>query len=765
MMDVQIAGSRGASAASARVGSALGWFALALALGIAAPAARAGDVPSAEGALDGQEPRVRARLVFHPDDAAGRRSADAAGADRGPQEERRVRLGVLLEMDPGWHVYWHNPGRTGLPTEIRWTVEGGEVGATAWPAPERFGDEDPELVSFGYAGRVLLTAEAALREGAGAGRTARAEVSVLACADQCIPGRFELSRTLGRGAVDGPEIGALFASTAERVPRAAAAAGLELEARYSQDAIRPGDSFQAALVVRAPRGAAPQPLGFFPARTASVDLDLAREVPAMQRHDIALLALHGRAHDADPGRDERLSGVLTLRGAQGDLTPIEVDLPLPRARAGVAVAQLGTPWIVGGSSRAAGALPTVELARALGLALLGGLILNLMPCVLPVLAIKVFSLVELSRRSRAEVAAHVLAYTGGILLSMTALAGVVIALRAAGAAVGWGFQFQEPAFVLVISAVLVVFALNLFGVFEIGVDSARLAELGQQAHGASRSFFEGLLAVVLATPCSAPFVGTAAGLALSSPAPVLLAIFATIGLGLALPYALVALSPSWARFLPRSGAWMLRLRAGLGFALLGTVAWLLWVLGRSVGNDGTTAALVALLVLAFATWLYGQLQETARAPLRLAAGLGIVVVALSGVLTVRVQTSGAAPGTEIVEELPFDPERIRAELQRGRPALVYFTADWCITCAVNEKLVLSNARLQRELRERDVAVFKADWTRRDERIRAELARFGKGGVPMYLVYTPDAPQQPALLPELLTVDVVLQALAGVDHRG
>ena len=416
-----------------------------------------------------------------------------------------------------------------------------------------------------------------------------------------------------------------------------------------------------------------------------------------------------------------------------------------------------------GSAPAAAAIP---LARALLLALLGGLLLNLMPCVLPVLALKAFALADLAGKGRREVLAHGAGYVAGVLATMLALAAVVIALRAAGTAVGWGFQFQEPAYSLAIAALLVVLSLNLFGVFEIAAP-AGLASVGASAAGASRSFFDGLLAVALATPCSAPFLGTAIGFAFASPAPTTLAIFAALGLGLALPLALVALIPGSARFLPRSGAWMARLRAVLGFALLGSAAWLLWIFGRLAGIDALGAALGWLVALALAAWLFGALQQAER------AGRGLVLagaVVLAAFLALRplAQADAAdlsAPAAGERAESAYSSEAVSAHLRAGRPVFVEFTADWCLTCKANERAVIANDRVQDELARRHFAVLKADWTRRDEAIRRELARFGKAGVPLYVLWFPGSPDAPRVLPELITVDSFVEALGQEPSGG
>jgi thiol:disulfide interchange protein DsbD len=730
---------------------------------LAAPAAALPDVPpgaSGSGAVDDGEPTVRARLLF---------DAQALGPDGS------LRLGVLFEMERGWHIYWRNPGDTGFPTRLSWHVPYAEVGPTLWPAPEAFLEED-DLTTYGYGHEVLLVNEAQVAAAPGTPLDVAVDADFLVCRVQCIPGRIRMTRRLPVATQRRPadaETLALFETWSARVPVPASRYGLTVDGLYSQSAIRPGDDFRAAVslvceptVSACPRGlmaGTPDPReSFAPFATPSLRL----EPTGTRPHPFAeglLITLAGHANTEDVPPDDRLRGVAQLRSASGEWMAVQVDVPLPRAAAGAAVEARPSPWLE--PARRAGAM--VSAWQALGLALLGGLILNLMPCVLPVLAIKVFGIAERAHARRREVVLHGVAYTSGILLSMAALAALVIALRAAGTAVGWGFQFQEPAFIAAISSLLVVFALNLFGVFEIGLPAAARLEVGAGASGLPRSFFEGLLAVALATPCSAPFLGTAVGFAFASPAPVILGIFLAVGLGLASPFVAVSLLPGLARWLPRSGPWMIQLRAALGFALLATVVWLLWIAGRVLGADGMTLLLGFLVALSAAVWIYGARQRVrrdGRAPL---LGLSLAAAAILGLVWLPLEphaTANAAPSDEPAAGsaalgAPFAREAVAAELALGRPVFVAFTADWCLTCKVNERVVLNDARVLEALEQRDVATFVGDWTRRDETIRAELARFGRAGVPMYLVYDPRRPDRPELLPELLTVDRVLEALA------
>jgi len=698
---------------------------LAFAAGGAPAAARGGDVPipvpegaHAAAAPDAVKPRVELRLLVDPTPAPG----------------RVARVGVLFTLDPGWHVYWRNPGEAGLPTRLAFELEGAELGPVAWPAPAVFREPDAGLTSYGYADTVLLASNLVRLGPPGAGRQLRATADFLICNDQCIPGEVELVRDLDQALAEAngaaaARTHALFEEFAARVPQSAAALGVDVGIDGIERPARAGEPVRARLSVHGAVASA----AFIPESS----------------HALATSAATGNGPLtlAVEGADARLSGVLELRGPDGGVRFVALDLPLEPAPAGGAT----------------------SLAAALALALVGGLILNLMPCVLPVLALKAFGLAELGGRSRREVAAHGLGYVAGIETTLLALAALVIALRAAGTYVGWGFQFQEPRFALAISLVLVGFALNLFGVFEIGAPTS-LAGVGEQASGWRRSFFDGLLAVVLATPCSAPFLGTAVGFAFAGSAATVALIFAAIGLGLAAPIAAVALVPATARFMPRSGPWMAKLRAALGFALLASACWTLWIFGRSAGVDALAGALALCVALGVSVWVYGLFQAAERGGRGLVLATAIALAALFALSPLWLAPSAdpvaATPGGDAEAAWKrFDRDAIAAELAGGRPVFVDFTATWCLTCAVNERTVIASAPVKDALARQGYALFRADWTRRDESIRRELARFGRAGVPLYVVYDPATPDAPRVLSELLTVEGLLDALRPRGGRG
>jgi thiol:disulfide interchange protein/DsbC/DsbD-like thiol-disulfide interchange protein len=704
------------------------------------------------------EPKVQARLLLRQD---------------GP---RRARVGVLFDLAPGWHLYWRNSGDTGLPPELAWTIPGSKIGAPLWPAPQAFQapTSGTGIQSYGYKGRVLLAADTTLAEEPGLRTRVAVDADVLVCEAECVPAKFRLERTLGDllPSLSEAEERAVFTDFDAKLPRPADAHQIGLEATYSRSVIRPGDSFEATIAVRSPNAAGPGDPGdtvaFFPDDHDPIEMRVTGTSHEGERH---LISLAGVADPDEPIQKDRLSGVITLtsRQTQGRTLHIEVDLPLPTQTISASSINGGTTT----PGTTLGGTTELGLLHALLLALVGGLVLNLMPCVLPILAIKIFSISEMANAAqggRAEPLRHGVAYTSGILLSMATLGTSVVALRAAGYAVGWGFQFQEPIYVAAICAVLVAFALNLFGVFEIRAGVGALGKLGQDATGARRSFFEGLLAVALATPCSAPFLGTAVGFAFASEPAVIIAIFLAVGIGLAAPFALVTAVPAWARFVPRSGSWMQVVRSGLGFALLATGVWLLWIYGGATGTTGIVRLIVFLLALAFSLWCFGLLQRSDHPRIALAAGLCVIVLGAAGLNAVNAEIDR---GDDISREAApessgwrtWSRQAVESALERGAPVFVRFTADWCITCKVNEKLVLNDGSMLAAFERGGFERFVADWTQRDEAIRSELARYGRAGVPLYLVYHPSRPDQPELLPELLTLEATLGTIRQVAGSG
>lgn len=745
-----------------------------------------------EGAVEGGDPRVEARLIV-----------DVAQVAPGES----FRAGVLFSIDPSWHIYWRNPGDAGMATVVAWRSPQARFGELLWPAPEPYSQADGFIVTVGYSDQVTLFVEAQASSSPGEQVTLEAEVDFLACKVDCIPGSVTLRRSVPVGArrAAAGEVVELLDAASASTPKTPGALGLKAEVSLSQTPVRPGDSFEAALALRCAQGrsevcplfevdASVPSWAFIPDLTPGLTWKT-QSVKALSGERAAVaLRVSGKASADVVDGPGRFAGLVRLK-TRGGVRVVRVEAAVPRAARGAQITETTDAplWRVfgdaagGGQAQAsskggvaaavraaagvkpeAGESSSMSLWQALLFGFLGGMLLNLMPCVLPVLAIKVVAFVRMAREDRAEVMRHGVAYTVGVCGSMLALACVVLALKAAGTQVGWGFQFQEPVFVAALACVLVLFALNLFGVFEIGVGSGGLEKMADGAHSLRRSAAEGVLAVVLATPCSAPLMGSAVGFALASSPWVVLAVFLSLGLGLALPFVALTLAPGLIERLPRPGPWMMHLKHGLGFVLLGTTIWLLWIVGKLQGVDGLTGLLVLLLGLATAVWL---MSAGGRAAMPwLWRGAALVVLGSSALLGSRFGGLERGAAQEVVaaegegDWRPYSEAAVAQALAQGRPVFVNFTADWCITCKVNEGTVLTREGVLDAARRHRVVMFKGDWTRRDELIRGILARHGKAGVPMYLMYSPAAPESPQVLPELLTEALLVEAMAASAAR-
>jgi DsbC/DsbD-like thiol-disulfide interchange protein len=681
--------------------------------------ALASPASSATGAVQDGVPRLEATLLSEV------RQLSAGSS---------FRVGVRLQMAPGWHVYWRNPGEAGLGSEVSFQAPGVAFGPLGWPAPSVLRSPDGSIVTYGYSDEVVLLAQA--QASALAGQTVRlsALADVLVCAVECIPAKLSLERALavGPASVADAEEKALLDAAAAQVPLSAAQAGLTLSLRAPLR-LRAGEAFRgelsAAMADGKPAALAERDV-FIPDRVQGLSSLRLESVP----RKTGRLELSGTLVPEAHLGPLLLHGVLRLIG-----TPertVEVDVPLGTilpARApepeGVG---LGTGW-------------------ALLFAFLGGVLLNLMPCVFPVLALKAYGFVRTVQAGGSRASAHALAYTLGIVATMLLLAAVVLLLRAFGHAVGWGFQFQEPLFVAALTALLVAFALNLFGVYRVGASGGGLPAVVDGTGGAWRSAGEGVLAVVLATPCTAPLLGTAVGFAFAAPALVVASVFVLVGLGLALPFCLLVLLPGLSVRLPRPGPWMERARQLLGFALLGTAVWLASLVGALAGVEGLVRLLGFLLAVALASFVVGSWQTSRRAGLAFAAAAALLLVA--GAVTLRF-----APAQPLARADAWATEVVRAEMRAGRPVFVDFTADWCLTCKYNERTVLSREAVQRAFASTGTRFLVADWTRPDARIAAELTARRRAGVPMYLLFSPHRPESPEVLPELLTESRVVEAV-------
>jgi thiol:disulfide interchange protein/DsbC/DsbD-like thiol-disulfide interchange protein len=651
-------------------------------------------------------------------------------------------VAVRLKMDPRWHTYWINPGDSGEPTKIKWNLPSGfEAGPIQWPHPERI--EVPPLVSFGYEGEAALLVRITPPRDLKIGErvTLGAHVSWLECEELCLPGEATVSAVVQTGShlENDPTLGKFFSEARARLPLDSA--DWKFAAGLGRGFVRL--TATPPLWLKEPVAEAE----FFPETRGQ--FSNGRE--AWDRGDgTYVMDLPPSDESSAPVR--RLTGALVSKSGwrgPGSERAIRLDVEIGRKIAGNAGA------IPGSAASASG------LLGAIGLAFIGGLILNLMPCVFPVLSLKVLSLVgqaDAPMRARMRNAG---AYSLGVLVAFWVLAGLLIALRAGGEQLGWGFQLQSPPVIAGLASLFFLIALNLFGVFEVGVSLTRVS--AKSGEGAGASFSSGLLATIVATPCTAPFMGSALGFALTQSAPAALAIFTSLGAGMALPFVALAASPRLLRFLPRPGAWMETMKQALGFLLAATVVWLAWVLGQQTGSDGVSMLLAALVVQAIGAWVLGKWAVITRsAAVRRAAAIVAAALIVGGAAAaVKLAGSGAPPArqafaTETWE--PYSEARVNELRAAGRPVFVDFGAAWCLTCQVNERVALSSAAVLAKFQEKNVATLKADWTSRDPAITAALTKLGRSGVPTYVVYSKDASAPPRLLPEVLTPTLVIHAL-------
>ena len=644
-----------------------------------------------------------------------------------PGEE--IRVGLRMLPDEGWHTYWINPGDSGLAPELEWTPpDGAEISGIAWPYPQRL--PIGHLVNYGYEGEHLLPVTVTLPGDLAPGDTFELDLRAdwLVCEVECIPGDAELRLELpvrDAPADIKPEFSHLFSWADDRQPES-----VDWPARFSTES--------RALSVRVDAAESLDAEGwqFFPANDNIVDHSAEAGVIV----ENGLVQISQRLSTFFSGAPEQLDFLLVHAdsGTAYALSAEAGDL----ATAGVAEAPSDGPG----------------LALVLLLALAGGVLLNLMPCVFPVLSIKAMSLVSGAGHDQRG---HGLAYTGGVVLSFAVLAGVLLGLRAGGEALGWGFQLQSPWFVGLLIYVFFAMGLALSGLFDFGTRMMGVGQNLTERGGLKGSFFTGVLACVVASPCTAPFMGTALGVAVLLPWPQAMSVFLALGLGLALPMLALSWWPGLARRLPRPGPWMDTFKQAMAFPLYLAAVWLLWVLARQTDPNGLAMVLTGMVVLAFALWLAGKRNktETAATARHVAVGLSLVfaLAALGSAARFEAEPGTMAEGDweiftpERLEELIDDPERA---------VLVNMTADWCVTCLVNERVALNTSTVRDVMEAENIVYMKGDWTRRDPQITEYLAQYDRNGVPLYVIY-PRNGDSPRVLPQVLTPGLVVQALEDI----
>ena len=671
-----------------------------------------------------------------------------------------IPVAIRLRPNPGWHTYWRYSGDVGSAPVVTWRLPKGVTAAPLrWPAPERM--EAPPLASYGYKREVHLLGAVHVPPSARVGSTLglAAGVTWVVCEAECIAGDVDVALTVPVAArtVADHAVARVFAAEAARVP-----------ARLDGWSFRAAVDSESVLLHVYPPDAAALASGRKPPR-AQFFIDSAGVIDhaAQPRVRAVPVGLELRIDRSDyaAGTPSRITGVLAIdtaasAGGGAPRMVLEVDAPV------VAMAQLAAvaPPDPGA---AAGWL---ALATAGLLALLGGTLLNLMPCVLPVLSIKALGVAEAAAHDGRTARRHVLLFGAGVLVSMWAIVGVLLALRAAGAEVGWGYQLQSPAVVGVLSLVIFAAGLNMLGVFDLAPVGGSLSAASRRAPPGVEAFLSGVLVTALATPCSAPFLAAAVAYAVAAGAAQSFVVFTALGLGLVWPLAMVAAVPRLRAWLPRPGAWMVTLRQVLAFPLFATVVWLAWVLGRQTGVGALVALLAACTLLAFGLWALGRFGTLAAPARRRRFAQVLAIASAAGALALvtgaRAQggstQAGSATAASTAEGAlawrPYSAAALQAQRDSGRVVLVDFTADWCLTCKVNERVAFGSGAVRAAIRDQGVTLLRADWTTRDPAVTRALAAFGRNSVPFVVVYPRARDAAPIILPTLLTSGIVTGAL-------
>lgn len=656
-----------------------------------------------------------------------------------------VTAGVELTMDKGWHTYWFNPGESGLPTEIYWNLPAGfGVGETQWPVPEKFTTPgDKPLTTLTYHDRAVLIVPLTISSNLPNGEMDLAAlVKWLECDDAsfCIAGSNMVRGTLlitNESRLNSDSN--FFAEAQQRLP----AKGAPGTATAKWDG--PTDSAKRALLVEwATSTTAPD---FFPYTNALATIS-PKTVVATASPTLALLRKTAeRSGDAWP---KEISGLLVRKEGER-FAGYEVTLPLAEAAVGPVATKSIWVWLL--------------------YAFIGGLILNIMPCVLPVIALKILGFVNQSRETPGRVKTLGLLYTLGVVVSFLVLAGIVIGVKAAGQKAGWGLQFSNPYFIVALTVIVTLVALNLFGIFEITLSGGAMSAAGAASsrHGSAGAFMNGVLATVLATPCTAPFLGASLGFAFAQPAHMIVLFFIVIALGLASPYLLLSWNPKWLKFLPRPGAWMERFKIGMGFPMLATALWLLNLTTTFYGDRAWWLG-VFLVFVGAAAWMFGTFVQRggARRTLGLVVSLALLGAGYAWALETELKWRSPDTGGGEKNSLslapagydwqPWSPDAVAKARAAGRPVIVDFTAKWCPTCNTIVKPALASDSVRAKLKEISAVALLADYTTFSDVITAELEKFQRAGVPMVLVYPKDATKPPLVLPEALTPGMVVEAL-------
>ena len=672
--------------------------------------------------------------------------------------------GVDMKMDPAWHTYWRNPGEAGMATKIQWQLPPGvTAGDIEWPLPEKL--PPAEVTTYGYNNEVMLLVPLKVAADLKPGMVLdlKANVSWLECKEECLPGKATVEAQLNTGRETEPSAdAAAIDSWKSKVPKPAT--NLFAFAWWTGSAN--GDQRSLTIQIKLPK---PDSVDFFPNASDNFEVQPATKFIFDEYSNSILLDKSVKKFSGDWPKE--ISGVIVM-DVGNQRQGFDVKIPISdQAPAAETASRTGVPPVSNFSNQnpETGKMPVLPLM--LFYAFIGGLILNIMPCVLPVIALKILGFINHAHHEPRRVRVLGLIYAAGVLVSFFVLAAVVIGVKAAGHHAGWGMQFGSPVFIVCLTTLITLVALNLFGVFEVTLGGRTLSAAGQLAsqQGAPGAFFNGLLATALATPCTAPFLAPALGFAFAQKSSIIVLIFLFVGLGLAAPYVVLSWNPAWLKFLPKPGAWMEKFKIAMGFPMLLTAVWLFNLAADDYGTNVLWLG-VFLVLLAFAAWIFGEFVQRGRTGKGIAVVIALILLiggyafALENQLHWRepiavADSTGTSPSSpDGINWQSWTPEAVAKAQSEGHPVLVDFTANWCLTCQVNKKVAIEIPSVRKKLKEINAVALVGDYTHFPDNITAELNRYSRAGVPLVLVYPKDVGAQPIVLPELLTPSIVLNAL-------
>lgn len=657
---------------------------------------------------------------------------------------QKFSLALHVSHEDQWHTYWRNAGDAGIPTKFEWTLPNGfTAGDIQWPYPHRIMLAD--VANYGYEGELYLLTEITPPSNLEVGTTVNIKLKAtwLICKLECLPGwiNLELNLPVSNEISINKNSSELFNRTREKLP--IANHNWQTIFKHKTDT-----SFSFKLIKPEWINEIPDSIWFYPYEGGYIKNSADQNfIKSENGYEVELKLEEFIVEEPDT-----LRGTLVSENGwrgEGSEKAIEISIPVIKV-----------------SNPESESSEYSSILLALIFAFAGGIILNLMPCVLPVLSIKILGFAQQAGQDSSKILKHGLFFTLGVVISFLALAGLLLILREGGQQLGWGFQLQSPLFLIILSVLLMVFSLSLFGVFEIGTSAANLGSRIENRGGNFGAVLSGVAATVLATPCTAPFMGSALGFAITQPAYITLVIFISLGLGMAFPYLLLSVFPKWLKYIPKPGSWMETLKQLMGFLLLATIIWLAWVLSLQAGSNAVIGLLGALLFSGLASWIYGKwgsLINSRRARListvtGLVLILGSVMFANSFVQDDPIDTKTySGTSSNLIKWEKFSSEKLDKLVAVGKPVFIDFTAAWCLSCQVNEKVALNTSKVAAKFEELNITALKADWTSRDPEITKALAKFGRNSVPLYVLYDGSG-NTPRILPEILTPGIVLEEL-------